>query len=70
MFKIQLLKQALLTSKEVIQKRDKTGHEVFVLAKDPLPALKDINPSIGEIEQFLTMFEVCDNGHRFDHIIL
>lgn len=65
-----MLKDALIIERDIIKKDAKTGHTLNILKKDTLPDLKRINPSIEQIEQFMQLITVQDNGHRFDAIIL
>lgn len=75
LLRIKMLEQRLLETVPLFDKRDdkakKTTKTINKLVANHLPILKDINPTIEEIEYFFTnVVSLQNNGHEFDYIIL
>lgn len=74
LLKISLMNSKLLSKTEIRDRRhpenDKLSKVISVMVLDPLPILKEINPSKEEIDYFFgTVRAIQDAGRQFDYMI-
>jgi hypothetical protein len=69
-FKLLLLGKSLI--KTILTSKKGMEIKLNTIINDPLPALKEINPTIEEIDYFFknVVIDVQPSGRRFDYIIL
>lgn len=71
---MNILKMTLLSSKLLIERIiEKNGKEYTIseMIPDPLPVLKEINPTKEELDSFLNnRVDIQNSGRRYDWIII